>query len=268
MWYNKDMNNDEIMDLVKRFCCMNEDELIETISSEIYRQKRSINIEHDSNYTYIKGDLPVLLVAHFDTFFDMPLPSMQDFEVQGDYILRTKYAFDSKRNAGFDDRAGIAMIYYIIKHGYLPSVLLCNHEEIGCWGAIEFIKTHSIEDCSFKFLIELDRSGARDAVYYDCANFDFINFINEYGFTTSRGSYTDIAVLAPMLQLAAVNLSIGYWREHSEEEMFVANYWYDTARKVCKILEDASSAEVDVFPYSTESRLSWLLSSSHYYDAY
>lgn len=261
------MNNDEIMDLVKRFCCMTDNEIIDTIVSEIYNQNKSVKVEYNSNYTYIKGNLPVLLVAHIDTFFDMPLPSMKDFKIQNGFLLHTIYEEGSGRNAGFDDRAGIAMIYYVIQHGYFPSILLCNHEEIGGWGAIEFIKTHTINDCPFKFMIELDRGGANDAVFYDCDNFDFIRFISEYDFKTAKGSYTDIAVLAPMLQLAAVNLSVGYWREHSEEEMFVASYWYDTARKVCKILEDANSEEEDSFPYTTESRLSWLLSSSHYYDA-
>lgn len=265
MWYNKNMNNDEIINLIQRFCCMSENEMLTNILTEMYKIKKKIVMERTPDYIYIKGDLPVLLVAHIDTYFDMPAPQPQDFTAHNGMILRTKYDYNSHRNAGFDDRAGIAMIYYIIKHGYIPSILLCNQEEIGCWGAVEFIKNHTIKDCPFKFLIELDRSGEKDAVYYDCANESFKKFINDYGFEEASGSYTDIAVLAPMLQLAAVNLSVGYYKEHTEEELVCIPHWHSTAQKVCTILEDSTSTLLEPFPYSEETRLSCLLWNSPYY---
>ena len=68
-------------------------------------------------------------------------------------------------------------------------------------------------------MIELDRSGANDCVFYKCDNPDFTKYIEGYGFITDTGSFTDISVICPIIKTAGVNLSVGYWNEHSKTEM-------------------------------------------------
>ena len=98
------------------------------------------------------------------------------------------------------------------------------------------------------FLIELDRRGEKDAVYYDCDNDLFENYITQFGFTTSFGSFSDISVIAPSWKIAAVNLSVGYYHEHSASEYWCYRETHMTIKKVCAILEDALTNN-QVFEY-------------------
>ena len=70
----------------------------------------------------------------------------------------------------------------------------------------------------FNYLIQLDRRGNDDAVFYDCDNKEFTEFITEKDWDLAQGSYTDICEIAPILNTAAVNFSCGYYHEHHLNE--------------------------------------------------
>ena len=80
---------------------------------------------------------------------------------------------------------------------------------------------------ALKFLVEIDRKGANDAVYYDCDNPDFEEYITGKGFQTAIGSFSDISLLAPELGVAAVNLSSGYYNAHTLHEFINVNELHD-----------------------------------------
>jgi hypothetical protein len=67
-------------------------------------------------------------------------------------------------------------------------------------------------------MIELDRQGRDDAVFYDCDNPEFEEYITKFDFVSDWGTYSDISTIAPSWECAAVNLSIGYFDEHSYAE--------------------------------------------------
>lgn len=60
----------------------------------------------------------------------------------------------------------------------------------------------------------MDRRGNNDAVFYDCDNPEFADFVCAFGFKEAMGSFSDISVVAPYLKTAAVNISAGYYNEH------------------------------------------------------
>lgn len=99
-----------------------------------------------------------------------------------------------------------------------------------------------------KYLIELDRQGENDSVYYRCNNPQFEQMINSYGFITSWGSFSDISIIAPAWELCAVNLSVGYYDEHSLGETWHYRQTLQVIDKVCKILEDSMNDENE-YPY-------------------
>lgn len=91
-------------------------------------------------------------------------------------------------------------------------VLFCEQEEVGCIGAKSFCKSNIKPDVNY--IIEFDRRGHDDSVFYDCDNKEFEDFVNTVGFKTAYGSCSDISYIAPHLGVSAVNLSSGYYNAH------------------------------------------------------
>ena len=78
------------------------------------------------------------------------------------------------------------------------------------------------------FMVEFDRKNNRDAVFYDIATKEFAEYVvQETGFKAAS-SYggTDVKELAKLI--CGVNLSIGYYDQHSTDERLVVDYWYNT----------------------------------------
>ena len=151
----------------------------------------------------------------------------------------------SPQGIGGDDRCGVFALFKIYQSAQVkPWLLFCCNEEVGGLGAQHFCQAHSQgllpkELDSLKFIIEIDRKGSNDAVYYDCDNPDFEAYIAGKGFTTAIGSFSDISLIAPELGIAAVNLSSGYYNAHTLHEFINVNELHDTIRKVGEIVSEA-----------------------------
>ena len=183
-----------------------------------------------NGYLYAKGNLPVTLVAHMDTVFGRP-----------NYIYIDGGIMSSQTGLGADDRAGIYAICKLVDMGYRPNVLLLEDEEIGCVGAEKFVEDNV--EMKAKYLIELDRSGSKDCVFYDCENDDFTDFIEGYGFKSAWGSYSDISVIAPHYGIAAVNLSVGYYDQHTLRESLILGELNRTINTVAEMMETLPEEE-------------------------
>ena len=68
------------------------------------------------------------------------------------------------------------------------------------------------------FAIEIDRKGDKDAVFYDCDNKEFTEFVTKEYFRKEYGSYTDICEICPAINCAGVNISSGYYNQHTKNE--------------------------------------------------
>jgi hypothetical protein len=89
-----------------------------------------------------------------------------------------------------------------------------------------------------RYVIQLDRRGADDCVFYDCDNSDFVDYVEKFGFTTAIGTFSDISVICPEWKVAGVNLSIGYQNEHSMSEILYVGQMLNTIDKVIKMLQE------------------------------
>ena len=171
--------------------------------------KRYERVEDHDGFLFAQGTFPVLLVAHLDT--------VHESVPQKIFVDKTKKVLCSPQGIGGDDRCGVYMIMKIIEK--VPcSVLFTEDEERGCVGADKFIRSPVSSDLQFSYIIELDRKGENDAVFYDCANEEFIEDVCRQFFHESYGSVSDISVIAPKLGCAAVNLSCGYYNAHTLQE--------------------------------------------------
>lgn len=95
----------------------------------------------------------------------------------------------------------------------------------------------------------MDRRGAFDAVYYDCDNPDFEDYVSEKGFVTAYGSFSDISFVAPELGTAAVNLSSGYYNAHTLHEYIVRSELERTIDAVAEMVTDAAKVDFPAFAY-------------------
>ena len=164
-------------------------------------------------FLYSEGKHPVLLIAHMDTVHEELRGMPTDMYI--DKTISPKGDLRSKNGVGGDDRAGCFIIMEIIKK-LDCHVLFTEDEEKHGIGADKFCESGIEPDV--QFIVEFDRKGRDDAVYYGCNNRDFVDFVSRYGFKEQRGSFSDISIIAPHLDIAAVNLSTGFYEAHRESE--------------------------------------------------
>lgn len=179
-----------------------------------------------NKYLFCKGDYPILLVAHMDTVYDHEFYSCYGNDFAKNQTKK-KIFYDkeervlwSPEGLGADDKAGIFLILKILMVGLRPYVLFTTDEEIGGKGAKQFSEDFKDIplDNFIKFIVELDRKGKNEAVYYNCTNKFFEKYINSFGFVTRTGSFSDISIIFPALNIAGVNVSVGYYNEHRQNE--------------------------------------------------
>ena len=228
---------------MKRFeelCKMSQVELKEYLTK--YMREKYGDVVTGDGYVYAKGNFPVMLVAHMDTVHEKQIEQIV-YTDKGNVI-------SSPQGIGGDDRCGIYMILKIIED-YKCSVLFAEDEEKGCIGSKKFVNAMSEEKIEIpvvNYLIELDRKGKDDAVFYDCDNPEFEDFIfANKEWKLDFGTYTDITELAPALGVAAVNFSCGYYNAHTTKEYVVMSEMEDNINKVKNLL--GRTNENDWFEY-------------------
>ncbi len=187
------------------------------------------------DYLIAEGTDPCCLIAHMDTVFH---------EIASEiYLDQDKNVMWSPQGLGADDRAGIFAILELLEQGLRPSVIFTSGEEIGGKGAKTLIRR--FPKCPFKdikYLIQLDRAGASDCVFYDCENIGFIDYVRSFGFEEAWGTFSDISVIAPAWGIAATNLSIGYVDEHSIGERLFLNDMINTIQKVSQMISELNES--------------------------
>lgn len=203
------------------------------------------DVVYADGYLFAKGNVPVMMCAHMDTVHKEPVQ---------DIYMSDKGHIWSPQGIGGDDRCGIYTALMSIRDGIKPYILFTEDEEIGCVGANYFADDIrngiiKIEDINVNFIIEVDRKGSNDSVYYDCDNPEFEKFIDTYGFKTAYGSCSDISYVAPALGVAAVNFSSGYYNAHTTSEYIVLDELYNVIERVNTIIKDAADGKTAKYEY-------------------
>ena len=217
---------------METICKMTQEQLKATLKNFLQRYYNTVVDGED--YIYAQGELQIALVAHLDTVESIPPTDI--------YYDKSKKVMWSPQLLGADDRAGVYLIVQIIEQGYRPSIIFTCDEELGALGAQNLVSEKP--KCPLENLhaiIQLDRRGKNDCVFYNCNNASFTQFIESFGFKSAWGSYSDISFLAPAWNIAAVNLSVGYENEHQNIELLHTDWLESTFDRVCGILEFAAS---------------------------
>ena len=229
--------SDGNLKLFEQIVKMNEVSLLKTMNTYLKRFYNKVTYTKD--YVYAIGDIPITLVAHVDTVFkEKPEDVFYD---------RVKNVLWSPQGLGADDRAGVFAIINIVKSGLRPHIIFTTGEEMGGLGAQVLTYREPKPFAEMKYIIQLDRRGKDDCIFYECDNVKFVEYIKSFGFHEEYGSFSDISELCPTWRIAGVNLSIGYKNEHSLIEILYIDYFLSTVEKVKKMLKDVNN--INSFEY-------------------
>ena len=182
--------------------------------------------EDSDMYIYVDRQAPITLVSHVDT-------------VRGKDKLTLKekhgIVWNSSGVLGADDRAGVYAMFRLSNLNC--NLLFTNYEECGGKGAklaSKALNQHMV-DSGVKLLIELDRSGVSEYVYYSYHLPKQIKaYVESYGFNEEYGSYSDISEFDT---IPAVNLSVGYYNQHTSGEYLVMDELELTIQRVKRMLQ-------------------------------
>lgn len=232
------------------------EDFLKPTQKELYAALREMysgkTVCRKNRYILVKGEAPVMLLAHLDTVHASPVKQICKSE-DGDILM-------SPQGIGGDDRCGVyALVTSYAQSKAKPWLLFTCDEEKGGVGAYAFAEMYGKgklpkELDSLKMLVEIDRKGKNDAVYYDCDNPDFEEYITSKGFCTEWGSFSDISAVAPALGVAAVNLSSGYYNAHTQHEYINRKQLNVVVRKVVEIVADAAKPDFPKYEYMESFR--------------
>lgn len=222
--------------LFKALASMGQESLRKTLAS--YLEKKYKDVICTKEYLIAKGDIPIALVAHMDTVFTKP-PKEIFYDKECGVLW-------SPMGLGADDRAGVFTIIKILQSGLRPTVIFTTDEECGALGAEAMVKDIPEAPCKINYIIQLDRQGSSDCVFYDCDNTAFVDYVETFGFIEAYGTFSDIRVICPVWKIAGVNLSVGYYNEHSVSETLRVRALLKTIERVKQMLK---VEEVPEFEY-------------------
>ncbi len=225
-----------------KICKKPQEELKNWLNGELKKYYKKNSIVNEDGFLLAKGTVPILLTAHMDTVHKEQCSKKNIWT----YKKNDKHYVTSSKGIGGDDRCGVWLILEVLKQtDFRPTILFCEDEETGGIGSNKFVGTDYLEDIlDMKYMIELDRANANDAVFYDCGNKEFQTYICEQtGYKDAWGSFSDISHLSPATDIASVNLSCGYYNAHTTKEYVVMEEMETTLAMVCKLLKDEPNVE-------------------------
>lgn len=141
------------------------------------------------------------------------------------YYDSSKRVYWSPDGLGADDRAGVyacLQIFDSMPESHKPIILFTDGEEYGGIGANEVVCLLDTDYSVLKdvsYFIELDRKGGNDCVFYNGESREFKRYIKGFGFKEDMGSFTDISIICPEVGICGVNLSVGYYHQHTDKEI-------------------------------------------------
>lgn len=197
---------------------------------------------------YIDNGSSVLAVAHLDY-----VPQTTHFRTVT--IKKPKGASRTLIfNGQVDDRLGAYIILSLLPGmGIKPDVLLTTNEERGASTASLFTAPKK-----YNWMFQFDRSGT-DVVMYQYREARYTKLLEDSGFRTGIGSYSDIADLGH-LGCAGFNFGTGYYRNHDETAYAEADEIVRMVALFARFYEKNRAIEM---PSTAGKRSKW-----GYYDAY
>jgi len=240
--------NEELIQIIKRSPHFLYKKLIRDLTIEL-----DLIVEQDfDNWIYVNNNSPICLVAHIDTI---------DREEKLKLKINRNVITANDSVLGADDRAGVYAIMTLLRMCKknkvpMPSVIFTNYEESGCKGVRKFCDDNKFKKEGCNFFIELDRRGSVDYVFYSNSLPDEVeSYIESFGFCKANGSCSDVEHLTRKYKIPHVNVSVGYYSQHTKFERLHIDELELTISRVFNIIKNPIDKlyeikEKKVFGYS------------------
>ena len=199
---------------------INECYKIDNITFEIDGYSNLIITRNTNNPLYYP-----LVVAHTDCVLEHENKSLK--EVKGK-IYGVDALSRKQIGLGADDTCGIVCAIQLLREIPDLKVIFTTEEECGFNGA-EYVTENLSFFLDVSYMIQADRHGANDLIVYtNCIHSVSEEWLNEitplmaeFKYSEEYGLGTDIGVMADILEISGVNISCGYYREHTEFEYII-----------------------------------------------
>lgn len=205
-----------------------ENDMISFILNYCYKiPKLTFYLDHYNNLFITKNttnpEYYPCVVAHMDTIQTFTKP--RELYINKGIIKSRYISTHEPCGLNADDCNGILVALQLLET--LPNLKVCFtvEEEIGGNGAEEAANNYEFFS-DVIYLIQADRRGANDLIIHtngiECASSQFVKDIkplcDKYYYVEDWGTFTDVGVLAENLELSGVNVSCGYYHEHTVNE--------------------------------------------------
>ena len=189
--------------------------------------KLSFEIDHYNNLFITKNTTNpehyACVVAHMDSVHDISVP--REIKIVNGVASAVLSGTNIKCGLNADDCNGILIALQLLEK--IPNLKVCftTEEEIGGTGAFETrFNTKFFRDVDY--LVQADRRGSSDLIYFTnglvSTSSEFIIYISglmdKYNYELCEGVFTDIGIMSNALDISGVNISCGYYNEHTNNE--------------------------------------------------
>lgn len=248
------------IDGFKMICQASCDDLREWLAKELTAYYGAGSVIANEDYIFCIGNCGTGLCAHLDTVHKEQ-PETFIYNAQDNTM-------SSPQGIGGDDRCGVyailRILYELKEKNVKPFLFFSTDEETGGSTTKKAAKEVKSRAFGINYLIELDRQGSKDSVYYKCDNKEFKKWIDSFGFVEANGSFTDICTLCKEWDLAGVNFSVGYTKNHTLAEIVNFNDLEATIQKTIRIIENSKPDEMFLFCEKKETTTRYYGNTSFY----
>jgi hypothetical protein len=189
----------------------------EMIRTELF--PRGIEKDVHGNYFYKIGESRSIFASHLDTV--SRTHTQVNHVLNGDMI-----STDGTTTLGADDKAGVSILIWMMKHNIPGLYYFFIGEEVGCIGSGLAASYGNFSD--YDRIISFDRRGTGSIIthqsYSRCCSDAFgdalCDQLNKSGMSYTKddgGVYTDSAEFVDYIP-ECTNVSVGYYNEHSTNE--------------------------------------------------
>lgn len=213
-----------------------------TMSQEEIRERAKAlpgaeEIDGKEGNVFVRGNLPLVFVAHMDTVYKHTPNSDNIIEENG--VIRTKRGCGA--GIGGDDRCGCWALFQMAEWAEesMPSLLFCSDEETCAGSSVGLSEL----DWSFaKAIIEIDAPNF-GCYYTDNHSNDTLDeFLSDViGLLEMRTAYNDIYEICKAGNPPGATIGAGYYNQHDKDEEWISiagmNAALETAKMICQNID-------------------------------
>jgi hypothetical protein len=224
----------------------------QSIFLEFIKSADELGLEYvykNNHYLWIKGNTNIALTAHVDTvdcdytdFEDvdrMLVPCPDPKTIVEEFGILRAYRKGEQTILGGDDRVGVHLIYDQFQKPLveIPHMFLFNGEEVGGIGAESFVAEKLCLD-GIDLMLSLDSPYNNEFVWYG-NNRSADTWVESFGWKNrGRGIFTDIMIIGEHYNFPMINLGIGYFKQHTNEEYIDIEIMEMCRRKLNRMMQE------------------------------